>query len=174
MILGVIFDFDNTIYDYDYCNTIGLNNLFLELSLNFNKDVDLIKTTYNNINKNIKLSNNSSSKFNKCHYIKKLFENLNISLNELDKYLKIYNNSFNYNLKLYDKIEELLILLKKHKIKIGLLSNNIFYQQYEKLKILNILEYFDVIQTSDECGEEKPNINMYLNIQNKFNISFEN
>jgi putative hydrolase of the HAD superfamily len=174
MILGVIFDFDNTVYDYNYCNTIALNYLFLELSLNFNKDIDLIKTTYNNINKNIKLSNNSSSKFNKCHYIKKLFENLNISLNELDKYLKIYNNIFNDNLKLYDKIEELLKLFKKNNIKIGLLSNNIFHQQYEKLKILNIIEYFDVIQTSDECGEEKPNINMYLNIQNKFNIPFEN
>jgi putative hydrolase of the HAD superfamily len=174
MILGVIFDFDNTIYDYDYCNKIALNTLFLELSLNFNKDINLIKNTYNNINKNIKLSNNSSSKFNKGHYIKNLFENLNISLNELDKYLKIYNNSFNDNLKLYNKIEELLKLFKKNNIKIGLLSNNIFYQQYEKLKILNILEYFDVIQTSDECGEEKPHINIFLNIQNKLNIPFEN
>jgi putative hydrolase of the HAD superfamily len=174
MILGIIFDFDNTIYDYDYCNKIALNTLFLEISSNFNKDINIIKTNYEYLNKSIKISNNTSSKFNKILYIKKLFENLNISLNELDKYLTIYNNSFNNNLKLYDGIEELLKLFKKNNIKIGLLSNNNFNQQYEKLKILNILEYFDVIQTSDECGEEKPHINMFLNIQNKLNIPFEN
>jgi HAD superfamily hydrolase (TIGR01549 family) len=174
MILGIIFDFDNTIYDYDYCNKIALNTLFSEISSNFNKDINIIKTNYEYLNKSIKISNNTSSKFNKIIYIKNLFEYLNISLNELDKYLKIYNNSFNNNLKLYDGIEELLKLFKKNNIKIGLLSNNNFNQQYEKLKILNILEYFDVIQTSDECGEEKPHINMYLNIQNKLNIPFEN
>jgi putative hydrolase of the HAD superfamily len=174
MILGVLFDFDNTIYDYDYSNNHALNKLFNELSEKKSIDIDCIKNTYNSINKNIKLSNNSAIKFNKIIYIKNLLEKFNSTLSEVAYYLDVYNEEFNNNLKLNNYIEELLKLLKKNNIKIGLLSNNIFSQQYEKLKILNILQYFDVIQTSDECGEEKPHINMYLNIQHKLGIHFEN
>ena len=173
MILGVIFDFDNTLYDYDLANNLALNKLFNELSLNINIDNNIIKNKYKNINKIIKESNNSSSKFNKIIYIKKLLEELNISISDIEKYLEIYNNTFNDNLILNNGVMELLQLLKKNNIKIGLLSNNIFHQQYEKLKLLNIIEYFDIIQTSDECGEEKPNINIYLNIQHKLGIQFE-
>ena len=174
MILGVIFDFDNTIYDFDICNNNALNVLFEKLREITNKDFKLIKDLYSVINKNVKLSNNTANKFNKAIYIKKLLEELNISLIYFEECLKIYNNEFNNNLKINNGIIELLQLFKKNNIKIGLLSNNIFHQQYEKLKIFGILQYFDVIQTSDECGEEKPNINTYLMIQNKLGIPFEN
>ena len=67
MILGIIFDFDNTLYDYDLVNKIALNKLFEELSLNNNLDINKIKKLYHKINSNIKNSNN---KFNKIIYIK--------------------------------------------------------------------------------------------------------
>ena len=174
MILGVIFDFDNTIYDFDICNNSALNILFKKLSELTNKDIKIIKDLYSIINKNVKVSNNTANKFNKTIYIKKLLEELNISLINFEECLKIYNDEFNNNLKINNGIIELLELFKKNNIKIGLLSNNIFHQQYEKLKIFGLLKYFDVIQTSDECGEEKPNINTYLMIQNKLGVSFEN
>ena len=109
MILGILFDFDNTLYDYD-----------------------------------------------------------------LNKYLKYYENEFNNNFKLYDGDLELFKYLKSKNIKIGIVSNNIFIQQYNKFKESYLLEYIDFIQTSDECGEEKPNINIFLNIQNKMGLPFEN
>ena len=174
MILGVIFDFDNTIYDFDICNNTALNVLFEKLAELTNKDFKLIKDLYSIINKNVKVSNNTANKFNKNIYIKKLLEELSIPLIHFEECLKIYNDEFNNNLKINNGIIELLQLFKKNNIKIGLLSNNIFHQQYEKLKIFGILQYFDVIQTSDECGEEKPNINTYLMTQNKLGIPFEN
>jgi len=174
MIDIVIFDFDNTLYDYDKLNNNSLKYLFNSISDDFSINISIINKLYNEINKNIKSSNNSSNKFNKIIYIKQLFELLNIDLINISKYLNIYNTHFDDNLELYDGILDIIILLKEHNIKLGLLSNNIFGQQYKKLEKLNILKYFDVIQTSDECGEEKPNINIFLNILNKLNATSQN
>ena len=100
MILGVIFDFDNTIYDYDICNNNGLKKVFQKLNEITSKDSKIIKDLYSVINKNVKLSNNTANKFNKAIYIKKLLEELNISLIYFEECLKIYNNEFNNNLKI--------------------------------------------------------------------------
>jgi putative hydrolase of the HAD superfamily len=169
MINSIIFDFDNTLYDYDICNNSALDKLFISISNDFNIDINIIKQSYNLINKNIKLSNNYSNKFNKILYIKQLFESLNVSPKFIDKYLDLYNNEFNIFFKLYDNVIELFKFLKNNNIKIGILSNNIFHQQYNKLLISGLLDYIDVIQTTDECGEEKPNTNPFLTIIYKLN-----
>ena len=174
MILGVLFDFDNTIYDYETNNKNALNKLFETLSYEYNLNKNIIEINYKKINNNIKNSNNSNNKFNKTIYIKKLLEKLNISYNNFDKYLKIYEDEFNSNFKYYDGILELFKYLKNKNIKIGIISNNIFIQQYNKLKKLYLLEYIDFIETSDECGEEKPNNNIFLSMQNKMKLPFEN
>ena len=72
MIDTVIFDFDNTIYDYDKSNNKALEYLFNSISSDFNIDINIIKKLYYEINKNIKSSNNSSNKFNKIIYIKQI------------------------------------------------------------------------------------------------------
>jgi len=169
MINSIIFDFDNTLYDYDICNNAALEKLFISISNDFGIDINIIKQSYNLINKNIKLSNNYSNKFNKIIYIKKLFESLSITSKFIQIYLDIYNNEFNIKFKLYDNVIELFKILKNNNINIVILSNNIFYQQYNKLLISGLLDYIDIIQTTDECGEEKPNINPFLTTINKLN-----
>ena len=72
MIDTVIFDFDNTIYNYDKSNNNALEYLFISISSDFNINVNIINKLYNEINKNIKSSNNSSNKFNKIIYIKQI------------------------------------------------------------------------------------------------------
>ena len=174
MILGIIFDFDDTLYNYNLCNKNALNKLFQSISIDNNLDINIIKELYNNININIKHSNNSNNKFNKSIYIKNILEKLNLSLNLFNKYLNIYQDSFNENFELYNNVLNLFKYLKSKNIKIGICTNNIFIQQYDKLNNSGLLEYIDVIQSSDECGEEKPNINIFLNIQYKLGIPFEN
>ena len=173
MIQGVIFDFDNTIYNYEICNNAGLECVFTYLNLKYLISVDLIKNEYNKINNSIKNSNNYANKFNKSIYFKQLVENLLIKFDELKIILDLYDNEFNSKIKVYDGIYELLIMLKKINIKISLLSNNLFLQQYAKILKLNILEYFDFIQTTEEIGYEKPSILPYLVLLNKMNIDKE-
>ena len=174
MILGVIFDFDNTLYNYEFANNMALNKLFQELSFQKKIDINEIKKLYKTINNTIKFSNNINNKFNKIIYIKKLLEEVNISLTFLNTYMEIYFTEFNNNFTIYEGVLNFFHFLKQKKIKIAICSNNIFIQQHNKLNISGLLEYVDFIQTSDECGEEKPNINIYLHIQNKLGIQFEN
>lgn len=173
MIQGVIFDFDNTLYDYDSINTNALQTTFYCISKQFDINIDIINNTYNKINKNIKSSNNSVNKFNKHIYIKQLFETLNIPIKFIHHYVTIYNDNFYKLFKLYDGVIELFQWLKQKHIKIAILSNNIFLQQLDKLKFVEIIDYIDIIQTSDECGEEKPNKQIFYLIQSKLNISFD-
>lgn len=173
MIQSIILDFDNTLYNYDTANQIALESLFSTISSNWHYTIDDIKYQYSKINKGIKNYNNPNNKFNKSIYIKQLLENLNISIIDYDKYLTIYNDCFYRHFKLYDGVINLLNLLKNHNIKIGILSNNQYLQQYEKLKQANILQYIDTLQTSDECGEEKPHLTMFWNILHQLNAKPE-
>ena len=98
MIQGFLFDFDNTIYDYDLANKAGLDKIFNYLHLTFKIDLNIISNTFNKINHNIKSSNNYAIKFNKSIYFKQLLEEIGIGLSNLDIVLDIYNNEFNNNL----------------------------------------------------------------------------
>lgn len=173
MIQGVIFDFDNTLYDYDVNNKRALDTLFNELHNNLSIPLHSVSSVYDKINKNIKGSNNHSNKFNKAIYVKKLMELFHVPLSHLDYYLQIYHNSFFEGLVLYPGVANFLAFLKSKNIKIGLISNNQFYQQYEKLQELNIISYIDCILTSDECGNEKPDVSIFLQIQHKLGIPFD-
>lgn len=170
MILAVIFDFDNTLYNYDESNKNALNALFQSL-LDNQREIEIEKI-YNELNFNIKHSNNTNNKFNKTIYIKQLLEKLNIPLSEYYKYFNIYESHF--KIKIYDHVIEVFKLLKTNNIKIAICSNNIFIQQMNKLKESGILEYINFVETSDECGEEKPHLNIFLKIQHKLQIPFDN
>jgi len=174
MIQGIIFDFDGTLYDYESCNSHSLITVFNFINKNFNVEQDIIKYTYNKINKLIKESNNYCNKFNKNIYFKKLLEELNLSIKYLDSIINLYNNEFTKNLKLFDFVIDFIKYVKEKNVKIGILTNNNFKQQYDKLITLGIIEYIDYIQTSDEIGYEKPNSIIFLTLLNKMKINPEN
>ena len=174
MFQGIIFDFDGTLYDYELCNQLALDKVFYFIEHKFNLQKDIIKYKYDKINKLIKESNNSSNKFNKNIYFKQLLEELNLPIHNLDNIINIYNTEFNNNLKLYDNIDEFIKYIKDSNIKIGILSNNNFKQQYDKLVKLDLINYIDFIQTSDEVGYEKPNPLIYISLISKMKLNPEN
>lgn len=173
MIEGVIFDFDDTIYNYNICNNNSLDKVFNYINNKFNIDYIMIKNNYDIINKCIKISNNYSNKFNKDIYFKQLLEKLYLPLIYLENIITIYNEEFINSIELSTNIIKFIEYLKLNNIKIGLLSNNNFRQQYNKLNKLKLLDYFDYIQTSDEIGYEKPNLLCFLNLINRMKINNE-
>ncbi len=174
MIQGVILDFDNTLYDYEFANHKALDKVFIFIENNYKINYKYIKQKYSDINYNIKLSNNYANKFNKYIYFKKLLESLNINLEILINIIDIYSNEFNNNIVLYDGVYNFIKLLKNNNIKVAILSNNNFKQQYDKLVKLKIINLIDYIQTSDESGIEKPYKTIYLELIDKMKISIDN
>lgn len=171
----ILFDLDNTLYDYDYTHNIALNSVFLYIKEKNDIDIDNLEKEYNIIKVQLK---NDILKTGSCHsriiYFKNLIINLylkNIDAIELDD---LYWKSFYNNMKLYNNISELLILFKKNNIKLGLITNFTTKHQLQKLKFLNIYHYFDHILTSEEVLMEKPNSLLFLTILNKFNCLSQN
>lgn len=172
MIEGILFDFDDTLYNYKEANDIAFR-CTTELFEHEYK-IENMYCVSKDIIHMIKKSNNCATKFNKMIYFKKIFEHYNINLINLENYVNYYNKIFYENIKLKKDVLDLLELLKNNNIKIGMITNNIFSQQYEKLKYLNILKYFDCIMSSDENGEEKPNNSILLNILDKMKLNKQN
>ena len=86
----------------------------------------------------------------------------------------MYINTFNKNIKLFDNVEDFLILCQKNNINCYILTNNICYEQISKLNKLNILKYFKKIYTSEEFGIEKYDIKLFYYILQENNIDKNN
>lgn len=162
-----VFDFDDTLYDYTYANEIAINDTFINILTKYNISIELCKITFNEITKTIKYSNNHSNKFNKCIYIKQLFEKLNLPLCDVLQSIEIYNKVFNENIQLFSGVIQLLNHIKSKNFKICIITNNNTLQQLNKLNALHLNSYIDIFISSDEIGEEKPNDAIYLNLLQK-------
>ena len=166
MINAVLFDFDNTLYDYERCNRAGMDAVVRHLSFILNEPANELLERFKTVSGRIKKSNNPSTKFNKMIYLQELTNN-RLSLSEIKKCHDIFQHAFFEELRLYDGVKELLVWLKTSKIPIGIVSNNQFHQQIDKLERLEIMEYIECMTTSSECGEEKPHPKMFTDTLEK-------
>lgn len=65
-------------------------------------------------------------------------------------------------LELSSGVKPILDLLKSKNIKMGIITDGRSLSQRNKLKDLDVIEYFDKIIISEELGSEKPNANNFL------------
>lgn len=153
----LLLDLDDTLYDYSYCHKKSIELVFNILSKHSNKSLETINEVYNLINENLKKEiGSTASSHNKTIYFKHLIEKLNIDLSLLITCEKEYWDTFYTNMKCYDGVLEFIKWIKKQNIKIAIITDYETEYQIKKLKILDILEYIDVIVTSEEIGKEKP------------------
>jgi HAD superfamily hydrolase (TIGR01549 family) len=168
---GIIIDLDNTIYNYDKCHKAALNNV-VDYIKTIYKGEYIIREIYDNISKELKYELiNTASCHNKSIYFKKLLENLELDLSILDLLIDLYWRIFFENMVCYDGVKEFLIWNKKNGVKIGILTDYETEYQIKKLSTLNILNYIDVIVTSEEVGIEKPSCQMFQTILRRLSLN---
>ena len=159
MIKVVIFDLDDTLYDYKSLNEAAIEKLsdFVKDNLGVNnEDFYLAFEKARNDTKN-HLEDVASS-HNRIIYFQKTLENLNINpfLFSLEMY-DFYWGFILENMKLYEYVIELFTFIKNNDIKIGICTDLTTNIQHKKIRKLGISKYIDAIVTSEEAGREKPN-----------------
>lgn len=170
---GIIFDLDNTLYDYDLCHNKSINKVFNYLIQNNSSlHFDYIKDLYENISKNLKYELGfTASSHNKSIYFKQLLEKLNIGFSQFQIINDLYWETFYENVVCFDGVHDFIRWNKKNGIKIGILTDYETEYQIIKLEKLGLLEYIDCILTSEEVGIEKPSSKMFYTILQKMNLT---
>lgn len=156
---AVIFDLDNTLYDYNYCNRLAEDKLLNEISKEFLISHDEAACVLSASKRNIKnrLCNNVAASHNRLLYMQNVCEQM--GRNPLLYAMHFYNVYWDTMLEkmvLFDYVIPLFNELANRKIKIGILTDLTAHIQYRKINVLGISEYIDCITTSEEAGEEKP------------------
>lgn len=165
-IRAVIFDLDNTLYDERDYLLEAYHNIARCLSKRYFLEEHEIYRKL--VKDSIKKTSMYSRLFND------LLDDLGLDQQILPSLLEIFVDT-KTNLKLRATAEKLLDYLKEHGVKLGLLTNGTVKAQINKVCLLGIEGYFDVIVYSRELGREyeKPSPNAYIMILNKLGVQPE-
>jgi len=87
----------------------------------------------------------------------------------IDRLIKVYR-FHKTNIKLYPGVKNLLNSLKR-KYKLALITDGLGYVQRNKIKILNLEDFFDFIICTDDYNKGKPSSYSFKKVLEYFNIS---
>ena len=134
-IKSVLFDIDNTLYDYDSADAqTQIKNHVEKIS---GKDTAVIH--------------------NRLIRFQKMLENQHIPL--MPHAISLYNTYWDTlisSMELSDGITDYIKSLKQNGIRIGIATDMTAHIQFRKLEKLSLLSFVDFVVTSEEAGCEKP------------------
>lgn len=158
---AVLIDLDNTL-----CNTEDYYDYALECCyLKFKKEIKNIsfvqfKMQYKEAQEMLKKNTKGqAASHSRLIYFQILFENY-FGKTRIDlalEFEKLYYQSVFAKTKLYKETKEFLSEIKKRKIKICIITDQVASLQFKKIKFFKLDKYIDFVVTSEEAGVEKPN-----------------
>ncbi|MBQ6772588.1 MAG: HAD family hydrolase [Synergistaceae bacterium] len=155
---SVIFDIDNTLYDFAYYNGIALDKLREYAHENFAWTAETFDEKHLAVQHEIysQIGYNGSCRDRMLRY-QKMLEHSSLPLfPHAAKMFELYWSTMLENLQPYNGVREVLEALKERELIIGIGSDMTPYIQVKKLEKMNVLQFIDFIVTSEEAGDEKP------------------
>ena len=174
MIKAVLFDLDNTLYDYTTADRIAEEALYENVvKLIGPMDREEFARQYKIAKTEIKRElRGTASSHNRALYIQRFLEIHNVSFDP-EIILKLYDCYWDKLLEVMQPLEGLIPVLRELQemgVKIGIVTNLTAHIQLRKIKKLQIQEFIDILVTSEETGTEKPHSAMFLVAANKLGV----
>jgi len=153
----VVFDLDNTMYDYHLCHSHGLSEVSSMLKSMIPRRNFSLEKAYSDARRKVKTRVDGPASHSRTLYFSEILSNLNMRLDRklLLDMVSIYWSTFFKHMQPAKGLEDLLKKFRLSGTKISLVTDFTTEIQYQKLFVLNLLELFDVIVTSEEAGGEK-------------------
>lgn len=172
MIKAVVFDLDNTLYDYDECDRFAMVQLKKYCMDLFQINDDEFDQKYF-LSKEItkKRLGTVGASHNRMLYAQTFLELLNEKpVSRALELYDIYWNAMLLHMKPYHYVQPLFQQLASTGIKIAVLTDLTVHIQHRKIQKLGIEGYVDAIVTSEEAGREKPDPVMFELMTKKLNL----
>ena len=158
MIKAVIFDLDNTLYNFDAANEFGIRALAAYTEPVFGWDYPRMKDLYEESREKLtERMGDVGSAHNRLLRFQNLLEEKKLPLHpHALEMAKAYWRGVLDNMALSPGAREIMEELRRMGVRIGLGTDMTAYMQYEKLIRLGLMEYMDFIVSSEEAGTDKP------------------
>ena len=158
MIKAVIFDLDNTLYNFDAANEFGIWALAAYTEPVFGWDYPKMKDLYEESREKLtERMGDVGSAHNRLLRFQNLLEEKKLPLHpHALEMAKAYWRGVLDNMALSPGAREIMEELRRMGVRIGLGTDMTAYMQYEKLIRLGLMEYMDFIVSSEEAGTDKP------------------
>lgn len=158
MVRAVIFDLDNTLYDYDAINDTAVRNAGMWLCGQTGISYEAFGRAFDEGRRRIKESmQDCASRHNRMLYFQKTSELL--GLNPIRYSLELYEAYWGYmldHMTLVPDAGKVIKRLHAEGIRTAVCTDLTAHIQHRKLRRLGIADYVDVLVTSEEAGVEKP------------------
>jgi len=176
MIKAVIFDLDNTLYDFDRNHNMVLDPLACLASQKFGIDPEAFKQAY---------YDSMDTMMQNCPFLYSGLHSRAVRFGDVCKRLdlpviphaadlaRMYWEILMMGITAEPHVIELLHSLKEQGIKIGLGTNMTAYIQYRKLEKIGITEEIDYFITSEESAFEKPQDGFFQYVIEKVGVAPE-
>lgn len=170
---AVLFDLDDTLYDYHFAHSRALNSVYSvlarEIKISKKKFLELYKMANDEIKNELA---GTASSHNRVLYFQRVIEKTHKTV-EPKIILRLYEtywNTFLKNMKIGKGVIKTLKELQKQKMKVAIVTDLTTHIQLRKVERLGLTKYVDYLVTSEESGGEKPNAIMFLLTLNKIGI----
>lgn len=170
---AVLFDLDNTLYDYNEPHKKAIKRVYnflkKEVKISFKEFDRLYELSKSEIKREL---SGFASSHERILYFQRLVEKTHNTVEPavILKLYSIYWDNILKNMKLRKGVLNTLKELKKRNLKIAIVSDLTTHIQLRKIDKLGITDYIDVLVTSEEAGSEKPHAIMFLLTLNKLKL----
>lgn len=156
----IIFDLDNTFYNYQPTHEEALNAVYkIQNQYGRKEFIEKYNESKNTVHKRL---GNNPSKHSKLLYFKEMYQNI-LNFDEISNFENLYWETFTNYADISDK-DLMLLKEKKDEEDIFILCTN----QNTNIQLLKIrswnLDMFNFVITSEEVGYEKPDSNFFKHV----------